>query len=152
MAWEARRESGRLSISNPHNQRQCGLETRDVAAVKTVDRLSHPRAAHRHRLVGHDLGAGPQAIALARLDRDAEIRRSTTSEVIWQMATEAWVSGNASVWTTTRVEAFRSRRPRPRSPVAALHRPLAESGASNSETASIQRRASASWLAVRRAT
>jgi len=92
----------------------------------------------RDRLIGDDLRSRAQPVLGTWLDGDPEVGASTNSDVIWQMMTDAWSCGNASLWTMTPGVPAVVAGGGDRHDVAARHLP------SSSETASIHSSASRS--------
>ena len=67
--------SRKASVCEAHHEGQGNIEPCNIAVVEATYRPPDPRPSNCHWLVGHDLGSVPQTISLARIDRDAKIRR-----------------------------------------------------------------------------
>lgn len=113
-----------------------------LSSRRPIDRATRARRTVT-RLVGHDLGSGPQTISPARIDRDAKIRRLDDFR-------RHLTDDSRNMRLGKRVRLDDHGRPRlaviscrrDDDNVTALHRLLG--GESNSETASIQLKASSS--------
>jgi len=140
------------SVGESYDERQCDVETSDVALIEAAYELPDPSSPNCDRFVGHYLGADSQTVSLGWINGDSEVRG--IRDLRCHLANH-----DRGMCFRKRVSLDNNRRSRfsivPRrgdgDHIAAFHCSFG-SLASNSETSSIQSNASSSLRRSRRAT